>query len=156
MFPTGVGLISYNPATNRVSPFGDPQLFPGPLVQTKSGALLHGTGFRSTNDGKTWTRIDSSPNVSSYRDDLRALDNGWVVAAIADDDKTFRLVVSYDDGLSWKLDRSWVFYDPGRYIGRACPQLAQLDGEHLGVVFWDAEKTQPGSPSVFFCPSEPR
>ncbi len=150
VFPTGVGLIRYNPATNQVSAFGDPQLFPGPLVLTQSGALLHGRGFRSTDGGKTWAKRDGFPDVSSYRDDLRALDNGWVVAAIADDDRTFRLVVSYDDGRSWTVDRPWVMYDPGRYIGRACPRLAQLDDEHLGVVFWDAEKTQPGGPSVFF------
>ncbi|MGE0609034.1 MAG: hypothetical protein AB7O62_18210 [Pirellulales bacterium] len=150
IFPTGLGMLSLIPSSDTLKPFGDPTLRPGPLVQTKAGTLLHGRGFRSRDEGQTWQELPGFPAVSSYRDDLVVLDNGWVVGAIADDDKTFRLVASYDDGETWNLDRHWVIYDPGRYIGRACPQLAQLDNDHLGIVFWDANREQPGGPGVMF------
>lgn len=150
VFPLGTGLLAYQSAANQATPFGDPKLCHGPLVQTKSGTLLHATGQRSTDEGKTWSTVDPFPKVASYRCDMLALDNGWVVGAVAEDDKTFYLVVSYDDGQTWNLDRRWTIYDPGRYIGRACPQLAQLDKEHLGIVFWDAEKSQPGGIGVYF------
>jgi hypothetical protein len=28
--------------------------------------------------------------------------------------------------------------------------LARLDAEHLGVVFWDQNREQPGGPGVYF------
>lgn len=150
VFPMGLGTMSFNLTTKELSPFGEPTLCPGPLVQTTAGTLLHGIGQRSTDGGQTWAKVDGFPGVSSYRCDLLALDNGWVVGAIADDDMTFRLVTSLDDGQTWQLDRNWVIYNPGRYIGRACPQLAQLDKDHLGVVFWDANRDQPGGVGVYF------
>jgi hypothetical protein len=150
VFPTGVGMLSFQPDSGELAPFGDPKLKPGPLVRTKAGTLIHGLGYRSTDDGQSWTRVSPFPGVSSYRCDLKALDNGWVVGAVAEDDMTFYLVASYDDGQTWNLDRRWVIYNPGRYIGRACPQLVQLDAHHLGVVFWDANRDQPGGVGVYF------
>jgi hypothetical protein len=150
VFPMGLGMKSYNLTTKQLTPFGDPALFPGPLVETAAGALVHGLGRRSTDGGQTWTPIEPFPPVASYRCDLLALDNGWVVGAVAEDDMTFHLVTSFDDGRTWNLDRRWVIYEPGRYIGRACPQLAQLSNNHLGVVFWDANRDQPGGIGVYF------
>jgi metallo-beta-lactamase class B len=150
IFPLGIGAVRYDPDADRAEAFGDLRLRPGPLVRTAAGTLLHGAGHRSTDEGATWTALAGFPGVASYRCDLKALDNGWVLGAVAEDDQSFYLVASYDDGLTWNLDRRWVIYEPGRYIGRACPQLAPLDPRTLGVVFWDAHRDQPGGAGVYF------
>lgn len=151
IFPMSDRVISLDPETEKITtPFPSLAVYSGPLVKTKAGTLQHGNGYRSANDGRTWSKVAGFPSVSDYKTDLLALDNGWLVAAIAKDSQTFWLNVSYDDGASWQLSRRWVIYDPGHEIGRACPQLAQLDGEHLGIAFWDHNREQPGGPGVYF------
>jgi len=151
IFPMGDRVVAYDPQTEKVTvPFPSLTIYSGPLVKTKSETLVHGTGHRSTDNGLTWSKVPVFPTVSDYKTDLLALDNGWLVAAVSKDSKTFWLNASYDDGLTWNLSRRWVIYDPGHEIGRACPQLAQLDAEHLGIAFWDHDRTQPGGPGVYF------
>jgi hypothetical protein len=48
------------------------------------------------------------------------------------------------------LSNKWVIFDPGHTISNGCPQLARLDPEHLGIVFWDQYRDQPGGPGVYF------
>lgn len=148
VIPMGDRLISFNPAKNKVFPFGDTKLVEGPLVRTKAGSLLH-AGYRSTNEGKTWVPVKRSPRMNTYSCDMLALDNGWVIHAQASDRNTIKLVVSYDDGLTWTLDRPWAISDPARMIGHAC-HLAQLDANHVGIVVWDSNRQQPGGIGVYF------
>ncbi len=151
LFPMSDRVISVDPETGKIStPFPSLTAYSGPLVRTKLGTLQHGNGYRSTDDGRTWSKVAGFPSVSDYKTDLLALTNGWLVAAVAKDSQTFWLNVSFDDGASWQLSRRWVIYDPGHEIGRACPQLAQLDDGHLGIAFWDHYRDQPGGPGVYF------
>lgn len=151
IFPMGDRVVAYDPQTEKVGePFPSLTTYSGPLVQTKAGTLVHGTGQRSTDDGRTWSKVPAFPTVNDYKTDLLALGNGWMVAAVSKDSQSFWLNASYDDGLTWNLSRRWVIYDPGHEIGRACPQLAELDAEHLGIAFWDHDRAQPGGPGVYF------
>jgi hypothetical protein len=151
IFPMGDRVIAYDPVSRKVTtPFPTLDTFYGPLVKTDGGALQHGNGFRSIDDGRTWQKVPGFPPVAGYRNDLLPLEGGRLVAAVAKDNNTIWLNVSYDDGRSWTLSRKWVFYDPGHTIGNGCPQLARLDAEHLGIVFWDQNREQPGGPGVYF------
>jgi hypothetical protein len=138
IFPMGDRVIRYDLVADAVTPFDDQKLANGPLVRTKSGAFLHATGQRSTDGGKTWTTIKPFAPAASYHNDMQVLDNGWIVTAFLPENRTVRLLVSFDDGLTWSFRHPWVIYDPGHRIGRACPQIVQLDKEHMGIVFWDA------------------
>jgi hypothetical protein len=152
IFPMSDRVVAYDPQTATLSdPFPSLNAFSGPLVRTKAGTLQHGNGFRSEDEGRTWSKVAPFPSVHDYKTDLLALADGTLVAAVgAKDSRSFWLNASYDDGRTWNLKHSWVIYDPGHDIGRACPQLAELDAEHLGIVFWDHDRMQPGGPGVYF------
>lgn len=154
VFPMGDRVIRFDPLSDTVKAFDDQKLANGPLVRTQSGALLHATGRRSTDGGKTWTTIKPFAPAASYHNDMHVLANGWVMVAYLPENRTVRLVVSRDEGLTWNLRTPWVIYDPGHRIGRATPQIVQLDAEHIGIVFWDAfwseDKPLPNNPGVYF------
>jgi hypothetical protein len=121
-----------------------------PIVRTPKGTLISGAGRRSTDQGKTWQPIKPFPTMA-YHTDMMALTNGLVVAAEdsgADGGQggrgtCIRLVVSRDDGQTWDLKNGVEIYKTGLPTvskrtrgGVGNPQLAQLDRDHLGVVFF--------------------
>jgi hypothetical protein len=139
--------IVYDPQTEKVTPLGDGQNHGRrPLVRTPRGTLVSGKALRSTDHGKTWQAIKSFPPEvvkNEYRNDVIALGNGWLVAAFSDEEKAM-LVTSRDDGLTWDMDHPTVFYLPGVGIrSRANPHLAQLDKDHLGIVFYEEPNAKP-------------
>jgi hypothetical protein len=150
--------VLYDPQTKTERPFGDARNHGlEPIVRTRKGTLISGTGNRSTDDGKTWTKIERFPEITQngWRFDLMAVSNGWLVTqevigpGVGGD--RWRYVVSRDDGLTWDFDGAKDLYNPGRPIGgRACPKTVQLDNETLGTVFYDVDPKQDGGPGVFF------
>ncbi len=150
--------LVYQPSTGETFPFADGRNHGlTPMVQTPKGTLITGYGDRSTDGGKSWTRIKPAPAVGSdgWRFDMMVADNGWIVTAeVAGPGvggNSWRYVVSRDDGRSWDFDNAVEFYNPGRPIGgRACPKTVQLDAKTLGTVFYDVDKSQPGGSGVFF------
>jgi hypothetical protein len=126
-----------------------------PIVRTPKGTLVSGAALRSTDDGKTWQKINGMPDIATqgWRHDLAVLPNGWLLASNVLGEGVgghlFRYVVSHDDGLTWShyVD----FHDPGRPIGgRACPRAVQVDDQTVGIVFYDTDAKQPGGAGVFF------
>jgi hypothetical protein len=99
IFPMSDRVISFNSESRKITtPFPSLAVYSGPLVKTPAGTLQHGNGYRSTDDGRTRSKVAGFPSVSDYKTDLLALSNGWLVAAVAKDGRTFWLNVSYDDG----------------------------------------------------------
>jgi hypothetical protein len=96
-----------------------------------------------------------------YHTDMIALSNGLVVAAedsgadggVGGRGTCIRLVVSRDDGQTWDLKGGVEIYKTGLPTvpkrtrgGVGNPQLAQLDQDSLGVVFFThLEPKDPGS-----------
>lgn len=150
--------IVYDPRTEKTAPFADGRKHGlVPIVRTAKGSLVSGSGARSTDDGKTWQKIEPFPKIGSdgWRYDLAALGDGWLVAAEVlgpgVGGERWRFVLSRDDGQSWDVDGTITFYDPGRAIGgRACPRTVQIDKDTAGTVFYDVDPKQPGGPGVFF------
>lgn len=148
--------IVYHSQTGSVEPFGDGRLHGlTPLVRTAKGTFVSGLGVRSTDGGKTWQEIKDMPDVKSqgWRHEMAALPGGLVVASRilgpGFGGESIEYSISRDDGVTWS-DR-FEYYNPGRAInGRACPRTVQLDEAHLGVVFYDIDKDQPGGPGLFF------
>lgn len=148
IFPMGDRVVSYDPAADKAVPFGDPKLITGPLVQTKTGTLLH-AGQRSTDAGKTWKPIAQCFRMNAYNCDMIALTNGWVVAVEPNSKNSFRLIASFDDGQTWTLKRPWVISDGERLLFHAC-HLAQVDADHVGVACWDVNPKQTNGIGVYF------
>lgn len=152
----------FHPSTGRAEPFADGRTDPPsrtrpvvPILKTPRGTLVSGRGLRSTDAGKTWTKIEAMPDIHSqgWRHDMAVLANGWLLASAVDNpDKggnVFSYVVSYDDGVTWT--KQVEFLKPGRPIGgRACPRLVQVDDATLGILYYDVSTEQPGGPGVFF------
>jgi BNR/Asp-box repeat protein len=150
--------IIYDPPTEKVTDFGDGRNHGlVPIVRTPKGTLVSGAGLRSTDGGKSWTKISPFPPITEqgWRHDLLVLSNGWLLATdvqgpgVGGD--TFRFIVSRDDGQTWDMQHPVVWYHPGRPIGgRACPKTAELDAKTLGTLFYDTDAKQDGGPGVFF------
>jgi Neuraminidase (sialidase) len=148
--------IVYDPKTEEVSRWGEETHGLVPIVRTTKGTYVSGAGLRSTNV-KTWDKVKPFPKITEngWRFEMVALSNGWLVASEVEGEgvggKSWRYVVSRDDGKSWDFDAAKTFYDPGRAIGgRACPRTVQLDKETIGTVFYDVDAKQQGGPGVFF------
>ena len=150
--------VVYDPQSEAVTPFGDGRKHGlVPMVRTAEGTLVSGAGMRSSDEGKTWQKIEPFPKIGAdgWRYDLMAVDNGWLIASEVlgpgIGGERWRFVASRDDGQSWDFDGAMTFYDPGRPIGgRACPKTVQLDKETLGTVFYDTDPQQAGGAGVFF------
>jgi pimeloyl-ACP methyl ester carboxylesterase len=150
--------ILYDPQTEKVTPLGDGRNHGlVPIVRTPKGTLVSGLGLRSTDQGKTWVKVEPFPRVgeNGWRFDLAVLSNGWLITSEVLGPGTggnyWRFVVSRDDGKSWDFDNTYQFYNPGRPIGgRACPKTVQLDRDTIGTVYYDVDAKQPGGPGVFF------
>ncbi len=148
--------LVFDSVTSRTTPFGDGRVHGLiPIVQTPKGTFISGAGIRSTDNGKTWRKIDGFPDIKSqgWRHEMVCLENGWLLASEilgrGFGGERIRYRISHDDGLSW--DGAYEYYNPGRAInGRACPRTVQLDKETIGVVFYDIDKNQAGGPGLFF------
>lgn len=156
------GALVHNPQTGATETFADGRSDPQdmrravvPIVRTPQGTLVSGFALRSTDDGKSWQKINGMPDLATqgWRHDLACLPNGWLSASEVLGPGTggdkFRYVVSHDDGLTWS---QYVdFLEPGREIGgRACPRAVQVDPETVGIVYYDAASDQQGGPGLFF------
>lgn len=146
----------FNPATKVGEPFGNGRVHGVvPVVRTPKGTFVSGAALRSTDEGKTWSKIKGFPNLAAqgWRHEMVCLENGLLLASEilgpGTGGERIRYRVSRDDGLTWK--DSYEFHNPGRAIGgRACPRTVQLDGKTIGVVFYDISKDQEGGPGLFF------
>jgi hypothetical protein len=150
--------VLYDPSTEKVTPFADGHKHGlVPMVRTIKGTFISGAGLRSTDQGKSWKKIEPFPKIgeNGWRFEMFTLGNGWIVATEilgpGIGGTSIRYVVSRDDGLSWDFDHAVEWYNPGRPIGgRACPRTVQIDRDTLGVVFYDTDAGQPGGAGVFF------
>lgn len=150
--------IVFDPETKTSKEFGDGQTHGlVPVVRTTKKTLISGKGMRSTDEGKTWQKVEPFPDVHSqgWRHEMLALRNGWVIASQIVGPGVgglkVQFVVSRDDGLTWDVKNPVEFYNPGRPIGgRACPRTVQLDEKTLGTVFYDTDAKQTGGSGVFF------
>lgn len=152
----------FHPSTGRADPQDDGRTDPPsrtrpvvPILKTPQGTWVNGYGLRSTDAGKTWTKIEAMPDIRTqgWRHDMAVLPNGWLLASAVDHpDKggnVFSYVVSHDDGVTWT--KQVEFLKPGRPIGgRACPRLVQVDDKTLGILYYDVSAEQAGGPGVFF------
>jgi hypothetical protein len=146
----------FNPKTREAKDFGDGRVHGLiPVVRTPEGTFVSGAGLRSTDEGKSWQKIDGFPDIKSqgWRHEMVCLANGWLLASEilgpGFGGERIRYRISRDDGLSW--DGVFEYHNPGRAIvGRACPRTVQLDDSTIGVVFYDISKEQEGGPGLFF------
>jgi len=167
--------VVYDPKTHKVRPFGDGRNHGMvPIVRTSTGALISGApqtnapvpvgvpgemveGLRSTDGGHSWDALHAFPYFGVAGYDLSVLKNGWIVlTAIVygvgrDDEWSYELIVSQDDGRTWSVDTGVEIYSPGRPIsGRGWPRTVHVDDETLGTLFYDLDANQPDGPGLFF------
>lgn len=151
LLPLAQKTVVFNVESGKATPFGDGKNHGMvPIVRTPKGTLISGAGRRSTDHGKTWKQVKPFPTMA-YHTDMIALKNGLVVAAVdggADGGvggrgTCIRLVMSRDDGQTWDLKGGVEIYKTGLPTvprrtrgGVGNPQLAQLDQDHLGAVFF--------------------
>ncbi len=158
LFSLGDKTVTYDPTTDQIVLFGDGRVHGLlPIVRTTKGTLVSGAGLRSTDGGKSWTKVSPFPPIAEqgWRHEMLALSNGWLIASdiqgLGVGGETIRFLVSRDDGQSWDMDHPVVWYHPGRPIGgRACPKTVELDTQTLGTVFYDTDAKQAGGSGVFF------
>ncbi len=156
LVPLSDRTIVWDPVNLTSRPFGDGRVHGlVPIVRTSKGTYISGTGQRSTDEGQTWKAIDKFPDVHTqgWRHEMVCLSNGWLLASEilgpGFGGERIRYVISRDDGLTW--NDTYEYYNPGRAInGRACPRTIELDAAHIGVVFYDLDKQQPGGRGLFF------
>jgi hypothetical protein len=151
LFPLAQQTVVFDFESGKTTAFGDGRGHGMvPIVRTPKGTLISGAGRRSTDQGKTWQQIKPFPTMA-YHTDMIALTNGLVIAGLdggADGGvggrgTCIRLVVSRDDGQTWDLKQGVEIYRTGQPTvakrtrgGVGNPQLAQLDQDNLGVVFF--------------------
>lgn len=158
VFPLSDHTLTYNPEDVKAIPFADGRKHGlVPIVKTAKGTLVSGAALRSTDAGKSWTKIDPFPKIGNdgWRYEMIALSNGWLVASEIEGPgiggNLIRFVVSRDDGKSWDFNNALEYYNPGRPIGgRACPRTIEIDTKTLGTIFYDTDANQPGGSGVFF------
>jgi hypothetical protein len=146
----------FDEATQAAREFGDGRLHGlVPIVRTPKGTFVSGAGLRSTDEGRTWSPIANFPNIKEqgWRHELVCLSDGLLLASEilgpGFGGERIRYRLSRDDGQTWP--DSYEYYNPGRAIGgRACPRTVELNGEAIGVVFYDVDAQQAGGPGVFF------
>jgi glycerophosphoryl diester phosphodiesterase len=156
LFPLSDQTVAYDPTTEKVKPFGDGRKHGlVPVVRTSEGVFVSGAGVRSTDEGRSWSRVEPFPAVglNGWRFEMFGLDNGWIVAAVVEGPgfggNRWAFLVSRDAGRTW--GKEVELYNPGRPIGgRACPRTVQIDRDTLGTVLYDIDAKQPGGPGVFF------
>lgn len=156
LFSLSDATFVYNPKTGKHSKFGNGRVHGLiPIVRTPKGTFISGAGLRSTDNGRTWNKIDGFPSLKSqgWRHEMVCLANGWLLASEilgpGFGGTSIRYRISRDDGVTWK--DHFEYYNPHRAInGRACPRTVQLDAKTIGVVFYDIDKKQPGGPGLFF------
>jgi hypothetical protein len=143
LVPLSDRTIVWNASTATASEFGDGRAHGlVPIVRTPKGTFVSGQGLRSTDDGKTWTPIAKYPDVKTqgWRHEMTCLANGQLLASEilgpGVGGERIRYAISDDDGVTW--ERRYEYHNPGRPIGgRACPRTVQLDGDTIGVVYYD-------------------
>lgn len=166
--------VVFYPDRGRIAPLGDARNHGMvPLIRTRTGALVSGTpeadapvpggrarnpvgGLRSINDGRTWQPLQAMPRFGVAGYDLTALRNGLILLTTpdyggeAEGETGIRLIVSADDGRTWRHDRSVIIHAPGRRIkGRGWPRTVQVDDTLLATVFFDLDPQLPGGPGLF-------
>jgi hypothetical protein len=151
VIPLAQQTVVFDETSGKTTPFADGKNHGRvPIVRAPKGTLISGAGRRSTDDGKTWQQIKPFPTMA-YHTDMIALSNGLVVAALdsgADGGvggrgTCIRLVPSRDDGRTWDLKGGVEIYKTGLPTvakrtrgGVGNPQIAQIDADTLGVVFF--------------------
>jgi hypothetical protein len=151
LFPLAQKTVVFHVESGKTTPFSDGKNHGMvPIVRTPKGTLISGAGRRSTDQGKTWQQVKPFP-IMEYHTDMIALGNGLVVAAedsgadggVGGRGTCIRLVTSRDDGQTWDLKAGVEIYKTGLPTvakrtrgGVGNPQLAQLDPDNLGVVFF--------------------
>src|SRR5262245_49736739 len=158
LLPLSDATVVYDPKTEKITPFGDGHKHGlVPMVRTIKGSFVSGAGLRSTDQGKTWKKIESFPKIAEqgWRHEMTTFDNGWLMASDIPGPGVgglkLRFIVSRDDGQTWDFDHAVDYYDPDRAIGgRACPRTVQIDKDTIGTVFYDVDPKQDGGPAVFF------
>src|ERR1051325_2484498 len=157
VFPRSNQTVVLNVQTGKTTPFADGRNHGGvPIVRTAKGTLISGAGRRSTDQGKTWQQVKPFP-MMAYHTDMIALTNGLIVAAndggadggMGGRGTCIRLVMSRDDGQSWDFKGGVEIYQTGQPTvkqrtrgGVGNPQLAQLNQDSLGVVFFAHQESK--------------
>lgn len=150
--------IVYDPQTEKIAPFGDGHKHGlVPIVRTVKGTFVSGAGLRSTDQGKTWQKVEHFPKIAEqgWRHEMTTFDNGLLIASDIPGPgvggEKIRAIVSRDDGQTWDHDGAVEYYNPKRAIGgRACPRTVQIDKDTLGTVFYDVDAKQDGGSGIFF------
>jgi hypothetical protein len=145
LVPLADRTLVFDPVKETSEPFGDGRAHGlTPIVRTPKGTFISGQGLRSTDGGKTWTKIEKFPDVKTqgWRHEMICLSSGTLLASEilgpGVGGERIRYVISDDDGMTW--GRTYEYHNPGRAIGgRACPRTVELDRETIGVVFYDLE-----------------
>ncbi|QDU27290.1 Sialidase [Anatilimnocola aggregata] len=148
--------LVFHPSTSTDESFGDGRVHGlTPIVRTPQGTFISGAGLRSTDKGKTWSKIEKFPDLKTqgWRHELVCLSNGWLLASEilgpGFGGERIRYVISTNDGLTW--DQTYEYYNPGRAIGgRACPRTVELNDETIGVVFYDVDAKEKEGRGLFF------
>ena len=166
--------VLYDPAGDRVAPFGDGRNHGMvPMVRTGRGTLISGApqgeapvpvgvpgnmvrGLRSTDGGASWQALGVFPHFGVAGYDLQVLTNEWIALTYivygvgVDGEHSYELAVSRDDGANWDFAGAVEIYNPGRRIGgRGWPRTVQIDGETLGTLFYDLSPEQEDGPGLY-------
>jgi hypothetical protein len=161
LFPLRDQTVIYHTGNGKLTPFGDGRNHGRvPIVRTSHGTLISGAihgGLRSVDGGKNWQPLRAFPRFHTAGYDLTTLTNGWVVFTMIvyefgrEHERSYRLVVSRDDGRTWAFYRSIEIYNPPHPIrGRGWPRTVQLDENTLGTLFYDFNASHLGGNGLFF------
>lgn len=167
--------VIYDAQRHRIEPFSDGRNHGMvPIVRTQAGTILSGApqshapvpvgrpgtmvrGLRSADGGKSWQPLHALPYFGVAGYDLTVLRNDWIVLTSIvygvgrDDEWSYELIVSRDDGRKWNDREGVEIYNPGRPIrGRGWPRTIQIDQRTLGSLFFDLDENQEGGPGLFF------
>lgn len=118
------------------------------ISRTADGSLL-AMGpvlLRSTNEGKTWTEIESFPVNAEERDNLEGrflttLSNGGVIVTwgVGSGNKGLSFNFSPDNGQTWKPETRILLPETAIAARYYSARTIQLDNEHVGIVFMNSK-----------------